>query len=133
MLSIANSNAAGNGAIDRLGIAAVNPANGMPVNWNPRRSGGANLPAGAVAWDSNVPVLWRGPSGLYFGHNSDGMGNEYHGRLGMFPVSGGRTVTPRTAPTATSGYLYLGTASGQLTKVPFDGTTLGTATVTSQR
>lgn len=127
------SDAAGAGAIDRLGVGAVSPATGMPVNWNPRRSpGSATLPSGAVAWGSTVPVLWRGAYGLYFGQNSDGMGGEYHGRLGVFPAAGGRTVTPKNPPTAGSGYLYLGTAAGQLTKVAFTGTALGTATVSSQ-
>ncbi|MEU5554200.1 MULTISPECIES: hypothetical protein [unclassified Micromonospora] len=126
------SDKAGNGAIDRLGIGAVNSATGMPVNWNPRRSGGSALPSGASSWGSTVPVLWRGPDGLYFGHNSDGMGNEYHGRLGMFPVSGGRTITPRNPPTAASGHLYLNVGSGSVAKVPFDGSTLGTATTVSQ-
>jgi hypothetical protein len=126
------SDSAGNGAIDRLGIGAVTPATGMPVNWNPRRSGGSALPSGASAWGSSVPVLWRGSDGLYFGHNSDGMGNEYHGRLGMFPTFGGRDITPRNAPSAATGYLYLSDADGELTKTPFDGTTLGTPVVTSQ-
>lgn len=127
------SDKAGPGAIDRLGIAAVTPATGMPVNWNPRRSpGSATLPSGAVTWGSTVPVLWRGEHGLYFGHNSDGMGGEYHGRLGVFPAAGGRTITPRNPPTAGTGHLYLGTAAGQLTKVDFTGTALGSTTVTSQ-
>lgn len=127
------SDKAGPGAIDRLGIAAVTPATGLPVNWNPRRSpGSATLPPGAVAWGSTVSVLWRGQYGLYFGQDSDGMGGEYHGRLGVFPLAGGRTIIPRNPPTASSGYLYLGTAAGQLTKVAFNGSALGTATVTSQ-
>jgi hypothetical protein len=126
------SDRAGNGAIDRLGIGAVTPATGMPVNWNPRRTAGSALPPGGVNWGSTVPVLWRGSDGLYFGHNSDGMGNEYHGRLGMFPLAGGRTITPRNPPTASSGYLYLGTAPNELTKVVFDGSALGAETVTSQ-
>ncbi|MEU7848059.1 hypothetical protein AB0B74_12620 [Micromonospora parva] len=126
------SDKAGNGAIDRLGIAAVTPATGMPVNWNPRRSGSASMPAGTTAWGSSVPVLWRGSDGLYFGHNSDGMGDEYHGRLGMFPLAGGRTIAPKNPPSATSGNLYVSTASGTVAKVPFDGTALGTATTVSQ-
>jgi hypothetical protein len=60
------------------------------------------------------------------------MGDEYHGRLGMFPIAGGRSVAPKNPPTVGTGYLYLGTANGQLTKVPFDGATLGATTVTSQ-
>lgn len=124
--------AAGPGAIDRLGIAAVTPATGMPVAWNPGRRGSSSMPAGTSSWGSQVPVLWRGSDGLYFGHNSDGMGGEYHGRLGVFPLSGGRTVTPKTAPTASTGNLYLGTGEGTVAKVPFDGTTIGTPTTVSQ-
>ncbi|PZF99952.1 hypothetical protein [Micromonospora deserti] len=126
------SDRAGNGAVDRLGIAAVTPATGMPVNWNPRRSGGSALPAGASSWGSSVPVLWRGSDGLYFGHNSDGMGEEYHGRLGMFPLAGGRTIVPKNPPTATTGNLYLRTGEGQLAKVPFDAGTLGDPSTVSQ-
>jgi hypothetical protein len=122
----------GNGAVDRLGIAAVTPATGLPLNWNPRRSGGSALPAGASAWGSSVPVIWRGTDGLYFGHNSDGMGEEYHGRLGMFPTAGGRSVLVRHATTAASGNLHLRTADGELAKVPFDGTTLGTPVTVAQ-
>ncbi|KAB1916766.1 hypothetical protein F8280_30540 [Micromonospora noduli] len=126
------SDNAGSGAVDRLGIAAVTPATGMPVNWNPRRSGSASMPSGTSNWGSSVPVLWRGSDGLYFGHNSDGMGEEYHGRLGMFPLAGGRTFTAKNPPSATTGNLYLGTASGAVAKVPFDGSALGTATTVSQ-
>ncbi|MBQ1052661.1 hypothetical protein KBX50_29935 [Micromonospora sp. C51] len=124
------SDRAGNGAIDRLGIAAVTPATGMPVNWNPRRSGGSDLPSGASSWGSSVPVLWRGTAGLYFGHNSDGMGNEYHGRLGVFPISGGRTIIPKNPPTGSSGHLHLNVGPGEVAKVPFDGTTLDAANAT---
>ncbi|WP_434743956.1 hypothetical protein [Micromonospora sp. SH-82] len=126
------SDRAGNGAVDRLGIGAVNPANGMPLNWNPRRAGGSALPSGASNWGSSVPVIWRGSDGLYFGHNSDGMGNEYHGRLGMFPLAGGRTVTPRNPSTAATGNLHLRTADGVLAKVPFDGAALGTPATVNQ-
>lgn len=132
-LNNANSrDSAGDGAIDRLGLAAVTPATGMPVNWNPRRSGGSSLPPGATPWGSTVPVLWRGDDGLYFGHNSDGVGGEYHGRLGMFPRSGGRTIIPKAPSTATSGNLYLGTGEGELARVPFDGTGIGAPTTVSQ-
>ncbi|MEU9509595.1 hypothetical protein AB0D32_25320 [Micromonospora sp. NPDC048170] len=126
------SDAAGPGAVDRLGIAAVTPATGMPVAWNPGRRGSASMPPGTSTWGSQVPVLWRGSDGLYFGHNSDGMGNEYHGRLGMFPLAGGRTFTPKNPPTQTTGNLYLGTGEGQLAKVPFDGTGVGAPTTVSQ-
>lgn len=132
-LNNANGNdAPGAGAIDRLGIAAIDASNGVPINWNPRRTAGSQLPAGRTAWGSNVGVLWRGSDGLYFGHNSDGMGSEYHGRMGMFPLAGGRGVPVQNAPNTLPGYLYLGAGNGQLTKVPFDGVTLGAATTVSQ-
>lgn len=132
-LNNANGNdSAGAGAIDRLGIGALDPSNGMPVNWNPRRAADT-LPAGTTAWGSAVPVLWRGTDGIYFGQNSDAMGNEYHGRLGMFPLSGSRTVAASNAPQGGTGYLYLNTGvAGSLTKVPFDGTTLGTPTTVAE-
>ncbi|NJP33834.1 delta-60 repeat domain-containing protein [Micromonospora thermarum] len=124
--------AAGPGAVDRLGIAAVTPATGMPVHWNPGRRGSSSMPAGTSSWGSQVPVLWRGSDGLYFGHNSDGMGGEYHGRLGMFPLSGGRYIVPKNPPTATTGNLYLGTGDGTVAKVPFNGASVGTPTTASQ-
>ncbi|WP_406081599.1 hypothetical protein [Micromonospora sp. NBC_00858] len=126
------SDAAGAGAVDRLGVAAVTPATGMPVNWNPGRRASGSMPAGTSTWGSQVPVLWRGSDGLYFGQNSDAMGGEYHGRLGMFPLVGGRTITPKNPPTATTGNIYLGTGEGQLAKVPFDGAAIGTPTTVSQ-
>jgi hypothetical protein len=122
----------GPGYVDRLGIGSLDATNGMPLNWNPRRSGGGNLPAGAAAWGSNVAVLWRGNDGLYFGHNSDGMGNEYHGRMGMFPLAGGRMVAVQNAPHTTPGYLYLGAGDGTLTKVPYTGSSIGSPAPTAQ-
>jgi hypothetical protein len=127
-----NSNAndtAGAGAIDRYGYGALDPINGMPMAWNPSRRG---APAGTVTWGPIVSELWRGSTGLFAGYDSDGLGKEYHGRMGMFPLAGGRTVAAVNAPSATSGYLYLGGTAGQLTRVPFNGTTLGTPVVTSQ-
>ena len=126
------SDNAGAGAVDRLGIAAVTPATGMPVNWNPRRSGSASMPSGTSNWGSSVPVLWRGSDGLYFGHNSDGMGEEYHGRLGMFPLAGGRTFTPKNPPAGHHRQPLPGTAPGTVAKVPFDGAALGTPATVSQ-
>lgn len=132
-LNNANGNdAAGPGAVDRLGIGALDPSNGMPINWNPRRAA-SSLPAGTTDWGWTVPVLWRGTDGIYFGQNSDAMGNEYHGRMGLFPLSGSRALLASNAPKETTGYLYLNTGTtGSLTKVPFDGTTLGTPTTVAQ-
>lgn len=129
-LNNANANdKAGDGGIDRYGYAALDPINGMPMAWNPSRRG---APAGTVAWGPIVSELWRGSTGLFAGYDSDGLGKEYHGRMGMFPLAGGRTIAAVNAPSATSGYLYLGGVAGMLTKVPLNGTTLGAPVVTSQ-
>jgi hypothetical protein len=119
----------GPGAVDRLGVAATDPGNGMPINWNPRRSG---APSGTTAWGSAVPVIWRGNDGVYIGQNSDGLGNEYHGRFAMFPLSSGRTVPVVEAPTAATGYLYSGGTTGSLTRTAFSGTVQGAPTVVSE-
>jgi hypothetical protein len=122
----------GPGGIDRLGIAALNPSNGLPLNWNPVRTAGSQLPAGAANWGTEIWVLWRGSDGVYFGQDSDGMGYEYHGRMGMFPISSGRAISTENAPTGSPGFLYLRTANGQLTKVSFDGSTTGAPAVFAQ-
>ncbi|MEH0843682.1 delta-60 repeat domain-containing protein [Micromonospora sp. CPCC 205711] len=129
-LNNANGNdSAGSGAINRFGLGALDPINGMPLNWNPTRSG---APSGTTAWGAIMWELWRGSNGLLAGFDSDGLGNEYHGRMGLFPLAGGRTAPAVNAPTAASGYLYLGTASGQATKVSFDGTSVGAPVASSQ-
>ncbi len=120
------------GAVDRLGIGAMDPVNGMPLNWNPRRSAGNNLPPGGTAWDSDVAVLWRGSDGVYFGQNSDGMGGEYHGRLGMFPLAGGRAISTGNAPTGSTGYLYLGNGDHKLIKVGYTNGSLGAPVTSTQ-
>jgi hypothetical protein len=124
--------APGPGAVDRYGLAALNPSNGMPLAWNPTRSGGGNLPAGAVSAGPIVWELWRGDAGLYVGQDSDGLAREYHGRMALLPLAGGRVVPATNAPQGTPGYLYLGAGDGRLTRVPFDGGVPGAPSDTSQ-
>ena len=124
--------AAGAGAVDRYGYGALDPNNGLPMAWNPTRSPGTQLPAGGTDWGAIVWEMWKGPSGLFVGQDSDGVGNEYHGREAYFPTSGGRTVAPQDAPTAASGYLYLGAGNGKLTKVSYAATGIGKPAVTTQ-
>ncbi|WDZ87039.1 delta-60 repeat domain-containing protein [Micromonospora cathayae] len=130
-LNNANGNdKAGPGAIDRYGYGALDPINGMPLAWNPGRGG---APSGTTNWGPVVWELWRGSTGVYAGYDNDGTGGEYHGRMALFPLAGGRVAPAVNAPQTTPGFLYLGGTSGQLTRVPFDGaSTLGTATVVSQ-
>ena len=132
-LNNANGNdAAGPGAVDRYGFGALDPNNGLPMAWNPGRSPGTQLPAGGTDWGPIVWEIWKGPAGLFIGQDSDGVGGEYHGREAYFPSAGGRTVAPADAPTAASGYLYLGAGNGKLTKVSYAGAGIGTPAVTTQ-
>jgi hypothetical protein len=126
------NDAAGDGAINRYGIGALDAANGMPLAWNPTRSPGGNLPVGGVGWGPIVWELWRGSTGLLVGQDSDGLGNEYHGRLAMLPLAGGRTIAVADAPKVTAGQLYLGAGNGTLTKQSFNGTTVGAGTASAQ-
>ncbi|MEV4636839.1 delta-60 repeat domain-containing protein [Actinoplanes sp. NPDC049548] len=122
----------GAGGVSRYGVAALDQQNGVPLNWNPTRSPGSQLPADGTNWGPIMWEIWKGPSGLFIGQDSDGLGNEYHGRLGYFPKAGGRTIGVQDAPQAASGYLYLGAGNGQVTKVAYGPDGLGTPATVSQ-
>lgn len=65
----------GPGAVARPGIGAVNPATGRALSWNPTRTRGVG-----------VRVFVAVPHGLLVGSDTDQLGKEYHGRVGMFPL-----------------------------------------------
>ncbi len=85
-----SSNSAGAGAVPRPGLAALDPANGLPLTWNPGRN-----PRGTGA-----QALLATASGLYVGSDTDYVGNHrYHRqKLAYFPLAGGAAV----ASTSTS-------------------------------
>ena len=66
----------GPGAVSRVGIGAVSPATGKALPWNPTRDRGVGVRAFAVT-----------PNYLIVGSDTDQLGREYHGRIGMFPLS----------------------------------------------
>jgi Domain of unknown function (DUF5122) beta-propeller len=66
----------GPGAVSRVGIGAVSPATGKALAWNPTRARGVGVRSFAVT-----------PNGLLVGSDTDQLGREYHGRIGMFPLS----------------------------------------------
>ncbi len=72
---------AGQGAIERTGLAALNPINGLPYDWNPTRERGYGV-YDFLATDQ----------GLWVGSDTDTLGNEYHPRIGLFPLAGGSTI-----------------------------------------
>ena len=67
---------AGPGAVVRPGIGAINPATGRALPWNPTRSRGVGARA-----------LLATPAGLFVGSDTERLAREYHGRLGLFPLS----------------------------------------------
>ncbi len=67
---------AGPGAVSRPGIGAIHPITGRALSWNPTRTRGVGV-------QSIVAV----PEGLLVGSDTDQLGGEYHGRLGMFPIN----------------------------------------------
>ena len=113
------SDALGAGGIGRMGIAALDPINGMPFSWNPGRN-----PRGTGVWSllSTSAGLWVGSDTAYI----DGL---YRNRLALMPVTGGETI-----PTWNSGSLpgtldSLGTTG--LVSRSFDGTTVGSASTST--
>jgi hypothetical protein len=66
----------GPGAVSRPGIGAVSSSTGHALSWNPTRSRGVGVRAFLVT-----------PGGLLVGSDTDQLGHEYHGRVGMFPLS----------------------------------------------
>jgi hypothetical protein len=64
----------GPGAVARPGIGAVSPSTGRALSWNPTRARGVGVRCFLVV-----------PHGLLVGSDTDQLGHEYHGRIGMFP------------------------------------------------
>jgi len=65
----------GPGAVARPGIGAVSPTTGRALSWNPTRARGVGVRTFVVT-----------PHGLFVGSDTDELGHEYHGRVGMFPL-----------------------------------------------
>jgi hypothetical protein len=105
---------AGPGAVSRMGIAALDPENGLPFTWNPGR-----YPRGSGVW-----AFLGTPDGLWVGSDTDYVDFEYHPRLALLPVAGGTSVAPAT-PGVLPGKLYTVGAGVTPARRTFDGSTAG--------
>jgi PKD repeat protein len=112
------SDSPGQGAMDRSGIAALDPDSGMPFQWNPGRTRGVG-----------VFDLLATSQGLWMASDTDETGGETHQKLAMFPYSGGETLPALNLGTL-PGNVYSAGSSTQnyLRHRSFDGTTAGTVT-----
>jgi hypothetical protein len=63
------------GSVSRDGVAAVDPNTGRALSWNPGRARGVG-----------AEELVATSAGLYIGSDTQQLGGEFHGRLGLFPT-----------------------------------------------
>ncbi len=118
--------AVGPGAIARMGLAAVDPRNGLPLAWDPGRTRGYG-----------VYDFWATDAGLWIGSDTDRIsGYQYHGRLAFMPIKGG-TPLPADYSGALPSDVYVagattddsGTAlpAASLIRRAFDGNAVGSS------
>lgn len=82
------ADAAGQGAVEREGIGALNTVNGMPIDWNPGRDRGRG-----------VFDMMATSQGLWVGSDTDRIARYlYRARIAMFPLAGGTTIPTASAP-----------------------------------
>lgn len=111
-------NAAGPGAVERSGLAALDPANGLPMSWNPGRTRGYGVYGMALT-----------TQGLWVGSDTTTLGGEYHARMGFFPSAGGSAVPPYATGRLPGRLLQLGPDKANTVKSrSYNGTNVGAAT-----
>ncbi len=91
---------AGQGAVSREGIAALDPVNGLPLSWDPGRTKGVG-----------VYDFLDTPQGLWVSSDTDRIGHfSYRGRIALMPPNGEAYPAVRTPGLPNA--VYSGGASG---------------------
>lgn len=107
------------GAVDRYGIAAVDPINGIPLSWNPGRERGYG-----------VGGFYVNDDGLYMGHDTFFVADEYHNKIALFPPGAGAAIV-RPSPGSLPGTVQLPQSNGGLRLVDYNGTTTSNPVTTT--
>lgn len=105
--------AAGQGAVPREGLAALDPSNGLPYSWNPGRTKGVG-----------VFDFLAASNGLWVASDTDRIANQLRSRIARMRPDG-VTVQPITTPTVPND-LYL--VGNDLARRAITATTLGART-----
>jgi hypothetical protein len=106
----------GPGAVARGGIAALDPVNGLPLNWDPERD-----PRGVGVWAFTVT-----DEGLWVGMDTDNIGHEFHSRIAFMPLDGGEVLPPNNPYTLPNDLYNVESSTGNLVRRNYDGTAFGT-------
>ena len=88
---------AGPGAVPREGIAALDPATGLPLSWNPGRERGVG-----------VFDLLATSQGLWVGDDTTLIGGENRYRIAFFPLAGGTQMPLNSVGTLPNDVYLLG-------------------------
>ncbi|MBI5087697.1 MAG: PKD domain-containing protein, partial [Actinobacteria bacterium] len=95
------SDQAGQGAVPRQGMMALDVVTGLPFSWNPGRERGVGL------FDYHIT-----DAGVWAGSDTDRWNNEMRQRLAFFPWSGGSLVPANTIGTLPNNVFQLGRTAG---------------------
>src|SRR5689334_3478766 len=106
---------AGPGAVGRMGIAALDPVNGMPFSWNPGRN-----PRGSGVW-----ALLATQDGLWVGSDTAYIDGVIRNRIALMPQAGGESV-PAAASGTLPGDLWTLGSGADPSHRSFTGTSAGT-------
>lgn len=103
----------GPGAVERAGLAALDPLNGLPLlNWQSDRN-----PRGVGVFALEVQ-----PEGLYIGDDTDFLNGFYQPKFKFLPLTSNTIARPDIPSLPTTIFNVDGST---LDAIPFDGTTLG--------
>ena len=111
---------AGPGAVPRMGIAALDPVNGMPFSWNPGRN-----PRGSGVW-----ALLATQDGLWVGSDTAYIDGLIRNRIALMPQAGGESIPTWNIGTLPGDLWTLGVGTNP-THRSFTGTSAGTQTTLS--